>query len=181
MSATIKPVSKSAEPEFVISHSFDAPRDLVFKEWTEAERLMRWWGPKGFTIPFCRVDLRPGGVWHYCMRSPEGRDYYEKSVYREIVAPERIVGAGGFVDTKGNPVSPSAYGMPDFPNQMSMTVTFVERDGKTTVTVHQSVPASVAKGYGAEERWNQSFDRLADDLAKEKSLFTSTRPEKRVA
>ncbi len=75
----------------VITRVFDAPRDLVFKAWTEPERLMRWWGPKGFTTPFCKVDLRPGGVFHYCLRSPEGRDVWGKGVYREIVEPERII------------------------------------------------------------------------------------------
>ncbi|MGH8068203.1 MAG: SRPBCC domain-containing protein [Candidatus Entotheonellia bacterium] len=72
--------TNAGERELVITRIFDAPRELVFKAWTEPERLMRWWGPNSFTTPFCTIDLRPGGVFHCCMRSPEGRDYWCKGV-----------------------------------------------------------------------------------------------------
>ncbi|MGA7105198.1 MAG: SRPBCC domain-containing protein [Candidatus Deferrimicrobiaceae bacterium] len=64
-------------------------RDQVFKTWTKPERLLRWWGPKDFTSPVCRIDLRPGGVFINCMRSPEGKDYWSQGVYLEIEGPER--------------------------------------------------------------------------------------------
>ena len=82
---------ETAQRELVITRVFDAPRALVFKAWTEPDRLVRWWGPQGFTTPFCTMDLRPGGAVRFCMRSPEGTDHWLQGVYREIVAPERLV------------------------------------------------------------------------------------------
>ncbi|MEX1031415.1 MAG: SRPBCC domain-containing protein [Paenibacillaceae bacterium] len=79
------------EREFELERIFDAPRELVFKMFTEPEHLARWWAPIPYTIPVCKIDLRPGGIWHYCMRSPEGHNHWAMSTYREIVEPERIV------------------------------------------------------------------------------------------
>ena len=129
---------------------------------------MRWWGPKGFTTPLCKIDLRPGGVFHSCMRSPEGRDYCGKGVYREIVEPERIVVTDFFVDEEGNPVPATHYGMsPDWPQEALVTVTFAEYEGKTKLTLQHalgSVPAS-ERGL-CQQGWSESLDKLAGDLAK---------------
>ncbi len=161
-------VAKAGESEIVITRVFDAPRDLVFKAWTEPERLMRWWGPKGFTTPFCRVDLRPGGVFHYCMRSPEGRDFWGRGVYVEVVQPERIVYIDSFADEEGNPVEPTRYGMsPAHPRETLVTVTFTEHEGKTMVTLQHAIPASVPERSGAQQGWTEMLDRLAKELAKE--------------
>ncbi len=70
--------TNAVEQKIVITRVFDAARERVFKAWTEPERVMRWWGPNGFTAPFCKIDLRPGGVFHNCMRSPEGQDFWSK-------------------------------------------------------------------------------------------------------
>ncbi len=159
-------VTQAVEQEIVITRVFDAPRELVFKAWTEPERLMRWWGPKGFTTPFCTVDLRAGGIFHYCMRSPEGRDFWGKGVYREIVAPERIVYLDSFADETGNTVEPARYGMsPEHPVETLVTVTFTERDGKTEVTLRHGIPESVPERSGALQGWTEMFERLADELA----------------
>ena len=91
MAARSNAATESAERVLVIERLFDAPRSLVFKVWTHPEHLMRWWGPHGFTLPSCRIDLRPGGVWRFCMRSPEGNNYWQQGVYREIMEPERLV------------------------------------------------------------------------------------------
>ena len=72
--------------ELTITRIFDAPRELVWKAWTEPGRMMRWWGPKGFTSPVCKIDLRVGGEYLNAMRSPEGQEFWSKGVYREIVA-----------------------------------------------------------------------------------------------
>jgi uncharacterized protein YndB with AHSA1/START domain len=163
--AARKPVS--AAQELVLTRVFDAPRDVVFKAWTEPKRVARWWGPKGFTTPFCQVDLRVGGVVRYCMRSPEGRDYWGKAIYREIVEPERLVFIDVFSDEQGNTVKPAAYGMsPDWPDETLVTVTFAALGGKTEVTVRQSVPESIAEKTGAREGWAESLDRLAEYLSK---------------
>jgi uncharacterized protein YndB with AHSA1/START domain len=157
--------ARSAEPELVITRVFDAPRELVFRAWTEPEHLVRWWGPNGFTTPVCKIDLRPGGVWHICMRAADGRDYWSKGIYREIIAPERIVTTDFFSDEDGNLVQPAQYGLPaDWPAEMLLTVTFAEQDGKTKLTVRQSVSEALARSIGAVDGWNQSLDRLAEQL-----------------
>ncbi len=165
MTAKTSVGARSAKPELVITRVFDAPRELVFRAWTEPEHLVRWWGPNGFTTPVCKIDLRPGGVWHLCMRSPDGRDYWSKGIYREIVVPERIVTTDFFSDEDGNLVQPAQYGLPaDWPAEMLLTVTFTEQEGRTKLTVRQSVSLALARSIGAVDGWNQSFDRLAEQL-----------------
>jgi uncharacterized protein YndB with AHSA1/START domain len=161
------PARQPEEQELVITRVFDAPRELVFKSWTEPERLMRWWGPKGFTSPVCKIDLRPGGVFHNCMRSPEGKDYWSQGVYREIVKPERIVCTDTFANEKGNPVSPQDYGMsPDWAAEMLITVTFTEHAGKTRLTLQHSPMNPGPDRDMCEQGWNESLDKLEDYLAK---------------
>jgi uncharacterized protein YndB with AHSA1/START domain len=160
--------TEAAESELVITRVFDAPRELVFRAWTEPERVMRWWGPKGFTAPFCTIDLRPGGVSHCCMRSPEGKDYWSKGVYREIAPPERLVYTDSFSDAEGNVVPASHYGMSgDWPLELLVTVTFEEHEGKTKLTLrHAGIPAGENSDL-AEAGWNESFDKLAEYAANE--------------
>ena len=166
--ATSNAVTSANEREIVITRVFDAPRELVWKAWTEPERIMRWFGPKGFTTPVCKVDLRPGGVMHFCMRSPDGKDYWNGGVFREVVPPSRLVYTDYFADENGNPVSPAQYGMsPDFPAENLITVTFEEFDGKTKLTLHHTIPASVAEQAGAQQGWNETLDKFAEYLAKQ--------------
>ena len=153
------------QQELVITRVFDAPRELVWKAWTEPERFMQWWGPKGFTSPVCKIDLRVGGKYLNCMRSPEGKDYWSTGVYREVVEPERIVCTDSFADAEGNVVPATHYGMsPDSPLEMLVRVTFEEHEGKTKLTLqHVGIPAgemSELTGAG----WNESFDKLAESL-----------------
>lgn len=93
-----------SEREMLIVRSFHAPRDLVWKMWTEAEHLKHWWGPEGWTLPVCEVDLRVGGAWFYCMQSPPEMNMTScgTAVYKEIVAPERLVYTDAFADAEGN-------------------------------------------------------------------------------
>jgi uncharacterized protein YndB with AHSA1/START domain len=153
--------------QVLITREFDAPRESVWKAWTECERLTRWWGPKDFTTPLCKIDLRPGGVFHNCMRSAEGRDYCGKGVYREIVDPERIVFTDSFADKDGNIVPATYYGMSaDYPLEMLVTVTFAEHKGKTKLTLKHalgSVPASEREM--CQQGWSESLDKLARELA----------------
>ncbi len=155
------------EPELVITRLIAAPRTLVFNAWSEPEQLVRWWGPKGFTTPVCTVDFRQGGAWHLCMRSPDGRDYWGKGIYREIVAPALIVSTDFFSDEAGNLVEPTHYGLsPDWPLETLMTIRFDEQAGNTKLTLRQSVPLSLAETIGAVEGWTQSFDRLDAEVAR---------------
>ena len=160
-------VTKSAERGLVITRVFDAPRELVWRAWTEPAHAMRWWGPKGFTAPVIKIDLRVGGKYLYCMRSPDGKDYWSTGVYREIVPMERLVMTDSFADADGNVVPASHYGMPgDWPRELLVTVTFEDDGGKTKMTLqHVGLPeGEMSEQAGAG--WNESFDKLAEELAK---------------
>ena len=165
-STAATPTPASSEREIVITRIFDAPRELVFKAWTDPKHLMHWWAPKGCTTPFCKVDLHPGGSFHYCIRLPEGRDIWGLGVYREIVAPERITYLDSFADAQGNPVPPTRYGMSaSHPAETLVTVTFKEHEGKTRLTLRHAIPVSVEERKGTEQGWSDMLDRLAESLA----------------
>src|SRR3989442_2264576 len=134
---------KAKANELVVVRVFDAPRERVWKAWTEPEQAKRWWGPKGFTGPVWRTDFRVGGKSLYCMRSPEGKDYWGTGVYREIVPPAKIVASDSFADSDGNVVPASDYGFAaDFPRELLLTVTFEDLGGKTKMTLrHAGFPA----------------------------------------
>jgi uncharacterized protein YndB with AHSA1/START domain len=162
-------ISNSNSRELFISRVFDAPRELVWKVWTEPEHVMQWWGPKVFTSPFCSIDLRVGGSYLYCMRSPEGQDFWSTGVYREIVPLERIVATDSFADEKGNVVPASYYGMSaDWPLQMIVTVMFEEQDGKTKFTLKYPGTEGISETDLADMKqgWNESLDKLAEYLGK---------------
>jgi uncharacterized protein YndB with AHSA1/START domain len=152
----------------VIERVFDAPRELVWKAWTDPEMFKRWWGPKDFTVPHCTIDLRVGGKYLYCMRGPDGQDTWATGVYREIVPPERLVKTDSFADAQGNVVPATHYGMgADFPLEMQVTVTFEEYQGnKTKMTLrHVGLPVGeMSEQTGAG--WNESFDKLVEALRK---------------
>ncbi len=141
---------------FVIERVYDAPRERVWAAWTEAGHLRQWWGPKGFTVSRLKIDLRPGGIMHYCLRMPDGGEMWGKFVYREIVKPERLVWINSFSDPEGgttvHPMSPS------WPREMHTQVTFEDLGGKTKVTV-QWTPV---EGSSATER--KTFDEGRDSM-----------------
>ena len=122
-----------ATPEFSISRTFNAPRDLVWKAHTELDRLKHWWGPTGFAWVGGKLDLRPGGMFHYGMRAPNGQEMWGRFVYREIVAPERLVFVVSFSDEKaGITRHPWA---PNWPLEVLNTATFTEQGGRTTLSI----------------------------------------------
>jgi uncharacterized protein YndB with AHSA1/START domain len=156
---------------FLLTRDFDAPRALVFRAWTEADRLARWFGPKGFTMFSHRLDLRPGGLFHYGMRSPDGQAMWGRWIFREVIAPERLVFVASFSDEiAGIARHPFA---PDWPPEVLSIVTFTERDGQTTLTM-RGVPlhASAAEQRTFEaardsmrQGWGGTLDQLAEHLA----------------
>lgn len=150
--------------ELIITRTFDVPREKVWQAWTVPEYTMRWWGPKDYTAPSCSIDLRVGGRYLNCMRSPEGQDFWSTGEYREIVAPERLVCSDSFADAEGNVVPASFYDMgDDFPLELQITVTFEELDDKTLMTLrHAGFPPDTIEE--CMEGWNQSFDKLAECL-----------------
>jgi uncharacterized protein YndB with AHSA1/START domain len=160
------------QPVFVISRELDAPRDLVWKAFTETERLKHWWGPKGFKVMSAKLDLRPGGLFHYGLQSPDGHAMWGKFIYREIVAPERLVSVVSFSDEQAgvtrHPMSET------WPLETLSTITFAAHGGKTMLTV-QWVPVNATeeerKTFDAahasmQQGWTGTMDQLADYLAK---------------
>ena len=165
--ASDRATANAMERALVITRIFDAPRELVWKAWTEPEHFMRWYGPKGFTTPFCKIDFRVGGEYLICMRSSEGQDLWSKGVFREIVPPERLVMTASLADKEGNIVPASHYGMSgDWPLETQITVTFEGHNGKTKLTLkHAGMPAGKNRDM-AGAGWNESLDKLAEYLAK---------------
>ncbi len=150
--------------DLVLTRVFDAPRKSVWKAWTDPNHFVRWWGPEGYSAPACKMDFRVGGKYLFCMRSPEGQDYWSTGVYRDIVPMERIVLTDSFSDEKGNVVPASHYGMlEDWPLELEVTVTFEEDGEKTKMTLrHAGIPSGMLGD--CEAGWNGSFDKLAESL-----------------
>lgn len=154
------------ERELVITRILAAPRELVWKAWTEPERLIRWWGPKDFTAPYCKIDLRVGGAYLFCMRAPDGKDYWSTGRYRDLVAPGRLVCTDSFADADGKVVPASYYGMgDDWPKELLIMVTFEAEANGTRLTLrHVGIPTGEMRELCATG-WNESFDKLAASLA----------------
>jgi uncharacterized protein YndB with AHSA1/START domain len=121
----------------VIERVFEAPRELVWRAWTDPEHLVRWWGPDGFATPHCTIDLRVGGRLHLCLRSPEYGELWAGGVFYEIDPPSRLVYGDYFADEEGNRVSPAHYNLgPDLPDETVTSVTFEDLgDGRTKMTL----------------------------------------------
>ena len=154
MAAESSAAARTADRELVITRTFDAPRPLVFKAWTEKEQLASWWGPQGFVTERCDIDLRPGGAWRLSMRSPEGKLYTKRGVYREIAAPERLVLTYAWDDARGSPG-----------HETLLTVTFAEQGARTRVVLHQAIFESPTSRAGHESGWTSCFERFAGYLA----------------
>jgi len=155
------------EKQLVVSRSYAASLEKLWRAWTEPEHFIKWYGPKGFTIPRCEIDLRVGGRHLWSMKSADGRQMYYAGVYKEIVPMERIVYTDGFSDSEGNEISPAEMGMPaDSPSSMDVTVSFTHEGGKTTVTVSH---VGGGKGDHAAMGWEQAFDKLGSFLADPKA------------
>jgi uncharacterized protein YndB with AHSA1/START domain len=156
------------DSELTFSRLVDAPREVLFNVWTDAQHLARWFGPKDAALPFCKADPRPGGVLHFCHRLRDGTEVWVKGIYREVVAPERLVFTSAFVDPDGRPAAHPMF--PDWPLDTAAltTVTFADVNGKTQLTVRQAVlPAAAAaldiirrEREGARTGWAQTLDRL---------------------
>jgi len=144
--------------EIAITRVFDAPRELVFKAWTDPKHLARWWGPHHFTNPVCEWDPRPGGSYRIHMRSPDGSIYPMRGVFQEVVPPSRLVFTNIAVDNDDNPILDGLT-----------TVIFEEQSGKTRLTLRTGAVAvqAYAAAYlgGMELGWTGSLEKLAAELA----------------
>lgn len=122
--------------EFVFTRAFDAPRDLVWKAWTDPQALGQWWGPKGAVIRVINFELKPGGMFHYAMAFQPGHDMFGRFVYREIVAPERLVFVNSFSDAAGGITRAPFPQLKDkWPLEVLNVMTLTESAGKTTLTL----------------------------------------------
>ena len=152
--------------EVLITRTFDAPRELVFRAWTDPALLAAWYAPHGCSIAFRQLDVRAGGAFHSVIRTPDGKDCWCRGIYAELVEPERIVYTMAVADADGNLITPVEAGMdPEWPRETTVTVTFAEQDGRTTLTLHQTVSETIAKRTGAYPSWLQMLDRLEEQLA----------------
>ena len=151
-----------ASGEITIAREFAAPRELVWRAWTDPDLLVRWHGPKNFTAPSIKIDLRVGGNYLYCMRSPEGQDYWSTGRFLEVVEFARIVCTDSFADSAGNVVPASYYGMEgDMPLELRVEVDFKESNGRTRLILrHFGMPAGSDRDL-AVQGWNESLDKLA--------------------
>lgn len=144
----------SSSAEIVASRTFDAPRELVWKMWTDPEHMVKWWGPNGFSVTTKKADVRPGGEWVFTMHGPDGTDYFNHIIFRELVKPDRI-----------------AYSHVSGP-LFDSTVTFSEHGDQTTVDVRMVFESAelrdrVAKEFGAIEGLHQHLGRLGEKLTEE--------------
>jgi len=167
---------KTTEPatagDFVISREFDAPRELVWRAWTESARMARWWGPRIMTTPVCEMDVRPGGAYRIVMRSPDATDYPIRGVFLEIAPPDHLVLT---MDCSEHPaawhqmVKPGSLPGDNPAGLLLTTVTLEEIGHKTVLTVQTrfdtaAIAAAIMK-MGMHDGWSQSLDRLQELLA----------------
>jgi uncharacterized protein YndB with AHSA1/START domain len=159
-------LKRATGEEFVIERAFDAPRELMWKVWTDPEHMKHWLGPKGVTIIHNNNDFRAGGTYHYAMRNPDGTEMWGRWVYREITPPERLVFVNSFSDKDGGVTRhPFAEA---WPLEMLSTIELVEREGKTVVVVRWApINASEAEWStfkdgqaGMNQGWSGTFEQL---------------------
>jgi len=143
----------NSQLELKIERTFDAPRDLVFQAWTEKDHMIKWWGPAGFTIPRCEIDLREGGRYRTTMREPDGTDHIVAGVYREISPPEKLAFTWAWEEN----------GVPG--HEMLVTVDFEEDGDKTRLTLTHTGFENEESREGHNQGWCSSFECLTEILA----------------
>ena len=154
MPAKPNPTTEPADRVLVITRVFDAPREAVFRAWTDPAQARQWMGPRGFTATHNENDRRVGGRWRLCLRrDATGEELWQGGVNREIVAPERLVFTFAWDGENGRP-GPETL----------VTITFAESGGKTTMTFRQAVFDTTSNRDGHQGGWNSTFDRLEEFL-----------------
>src|SRR3984885_10988593 len=160
--------STSSEIErMVVTRDFDAPRELVWKAWTDPKYVMQWWGPKGFTAPVCKMDVRVGGKSLCCMKTPDGQEFWNAIEYHEVVLYEKIVSDMYFSDSQGNKIDPAQLGIEHEAIEGAHDVTIFEDlgNGQTKLTHTGNEPMESARESGQLEGWNQILEKLAAVIA----------------
>lgn len=146
-------------PELTFTRVFDAPRELVFKMWTDPYHVAQWWGPHGFKIPVSKVDARPGGVFEVHMLGEDGINLPSVGTFKEVVPPERIVFSSDLEDGNGIKLL-----------EVVNTITLQEENGKTRMTLHakmiRAIPEVADKLGGMEQGWTESLERFEAEVAR---------------
>ena len=152
----------------VVTRIFDAPRELVWKAWTDPKYVMQWWGPKGFTSPVCQMDFRVGGKFLICTRTPDGQEFWHGGEYHEIVPLEKIVSSMYFSDAKGNKVEPAQLGIEHEAIEGAHDVILFEDlgNGQTKLTFIGNEPMESATNSGQLEGMHQVLDKVAEVVTK---------------
>ncbi len=158
--------------QLVVTRIFDAPLELVWKAWTEPEQVMRWWGPKDYTSPSCKIDLRVGGKYIFAMQAPEyqgGQISYTSGVYQRIVPMQLLEFTQGLSDQDGNRIDPSQAGMPpDFPKELQAVVTFKARGDMTEITITEDGWTPSQMYVYALAGTQQEMDKLSAYVARDR-------------
>lgn len=153
------------ENELQIVRILDAPRELVYRIWTDVEHLKKWNAPKGCSIHYSRIDVHPGGEFLSVVKNPVHPDCWVKGIYLELKAPERIVYSMEMSDEQGN-INLPQYQNKDWPASTIVTITLETLpDNKTRFTLNQSVSAAAALRKGAYQGWLSSFEILEEYIA----------------
>ena len=160
-------ITEVKSQKLVIVREFNAPIETVWQAWTVEEHYKKWWGPKDYTCPVCKIDLRVGGKYLFCMRSPKGNDYWTTGEYLEVSAPGKLVYTDSFSDENGNPIAPPAdISSSGLPENVKVTVVLVEKERKTIMTlIHEGITADEMKQM-AERIWNEAFDKMATGISR---------------
>jgi uncharacterized protein YndB with AHSA1/START domain len=160
-----EPRAPHGADDVVIERIFHAPRELVFDAWTDPRYLSAWFAPRGCTIRFAHIDVRPGGRFHSCIDNPEFGECWCVGVYEEIVRPELLVYSICVADESGNKIDSKLAGHhPDWPEETIVRVTFEELGSRTRLILRQNAPEALARETGAYPSWLQKLDRLAESL-----------------
>ncbi len=154
----------STTHDVVIVRDFDAPREQVFKAWSTPEILEQWHAPHGCSIEFPDFEFRAGGFFHSLLTTPTGYGCRCKGTYLEIDEPSKIVYLMGFVDEDGNPAPPPAGMDPEWPVETTITITFEDLGGRTRLTLHQNVDATLAQRTGALPSWIEMLERMEEEV-----------------
>jgi uncharacterized protein YndB with AHSA1/START domain len=163
---------EATDADFMISSTLDAPRDLVFKAWTDPKHMAEWWGPHHFTNPVCELDVRAGGQWRIVMQGPDGSEHPAKGVYIEVKRPERLaftIDHSGLPDEWHDMVNPNRrkdQGKPKL--ECNVTVNFEDHAGKTNLTIRVRFESAAIRDslvkIGMNDGWSQTLERLATEL-----------------
>ena len=154
----------AAENAVVIDRVFNLPARIAWLALTDSEYYKKWWGPKGFTCPYSKMEPKPGGRYLNCMRGPDGKEFWSTGIVQEFIPKKKLVVTDSFSDEKRNIKSASEYGMPgEWPRELMVSFELEETNGVTKLRLtHEGIPAEMHDE--CTQGWNESFDKLEENI-----------------